>query len=60
MFSLNKEPSPSKLTLSYWDKTDFVSRPRLLSSLVDNAITVYSYFMPVQGTVKTIESRCWR
>jgi hypothetical protein len=69
MFSLNKEPSPSKmgnilgqnwlcrigtkLTLSYWDKTDFVSRPRLLSSLVDNAkisLTVYSYFMPVQGS----------
>jgi hypothetical protein len=22
--------------------------------------TVYSYFMPVQGTVKTIDPRCWR
>jgi len=23
-------------------------------------ITVYSYFMSVQGTVKTIDPRCWR
>ena len=23
-------------------------------------IPVYSYFMPVQGTVKTIDPRCWR
>jgi hypothetical protein len=23
-------------------------------------VILYSYFMPVQGTVKTIDPRCWR
>jgi hypothetical protein len=36
----------------------FVSMYCVLYYLPD--VTVYSYFMPVQGTVKTIDPRCWR
>ena len=30
-----------------------------MSTIVNN-LTIYSYFMPVQGPVKPIDPRCWR
>ena len=31
-----------------------------VSNLYNNDVIIYSYFMPVQGTIKTIDPRCWR
>jgi len=31
-----------------------------VSNLYNNDVTIYNYFMPVQGTIKTIDPRCWR